>query len=81
MRNVYEAGGKELIELLNKYPQAVFTWGHNHSEADPCYGTVRFPGETINYGPKLEDSTGIHGMDALSAVKDVRTAMSTILTG
>ena len=25
--------------------------------------------------------TSIHGMDVLSAVKDVRTAMSTILTG
>lgn len=59
MRNVYEAGGKELIELLNKYPQVVFTWGHNHSEADPCYGTVRFPGETINYGPDLEDTMGL----------------------
>ena len=56
-RSVYGAGAKELLDVLNRYPQVIFTWGHNHSEADPSYGTVRFPGESITYGPNLEDTT------------------------
>ena len=55
-RSVYGAGGEELLELLNQYPQVIFLWGHNHSEADPSYSTVRFPGETITYGPELENT-------------------------
>lgn len=37
----------ELLRVLNKYPYVVYVWGHNHSEKDPCYGTVRLPGNTI----------------------------------
>ena len=59
-RTVYDAGAKELLDVLNQYPQVIFTWGHNHSEADPSYGTVRFPGETITYGPNLEDTVGLN---------------------
>ena len=60
MRTVYDAGAKELLDVLNQYPQVVFTWGHNHSEADPSYGTVRFPGETLTYGPTPEDTVELN---------------------
>ena len=59
-RTVFGAGAKELLDVLNQYPQVIFTWGHNHSEADPSYSTVRFPGETITYGPNLEDTTALN---------------------
>ena len=37
----------DLLTVLNKYPYVVYIWGHNHSEKDPCYGSVRLPGDTI----------------------------------
>ena len=59
-RNAYGAGAKELLEVLNQYPQVIFTWAHYHSEADPSYGTVRFPGETLTYGPNHEDAVELN---------------------
>ena len=63
MRSTYDetgaSGSEVLINVLNKYPQVIFTWGHNHSEADPSYGTVRLPGEIIQYGPDQSNSTEI----------------------
>lgn len=29
-----------LIEVLNKYPNVIFLWGHNHTFQDPRYGTI-----------------------------------------
>ena len=37
----------DLLSVLNKYPNVVYIWGHNHSEKDPAYGTIRLPGNTI----------------------------------
>ena len=59
MRSVYGAGAEELLAVLNQYPQVIFTWGHNHSEADPSYATVRFPGETITYGPDAANTVDL----------------------
>ena len=40
----------KLMDVLNKYPQVVFCWGHNHTENDPAYGTIRLPGDVIQCG-------------------------------
>ena len=45
----------ELLRVLNKYPYVVYVWGHNHSEKDPCYGTVRLPGNTIVPNASLDE--------------------------
>ena len=34
-------GNEKLIEVLNRHPNAVFMWGHNHTFQDPRYGTIR----------------------------------------
>ena len=60
MRNEFGAGAEELLAVLNQYPQVIYTWGHTHSEADPSYATVRFPGETITYGPDLENTVELN---------------------
>jgi len=45
----------ELLRMLNKYPNVVYVWGHNHSEKDPLYGTVKLPGNTIVPNAGLSD--------------------------
>ena len=45
----------DLLTVLNKYPYVVYIWGHNHSEKDPSYGTVRLPGNTIVPNANLDD--------------------------
>lgn len=37
----------DLLDVLNKYPYVVYVWGHDHSEKDPYYGTVKLPGNTL----------------------------------
>ena len=49
----------QLVALLNQYPQVVFLWGHNHTEQDPCYGTIRLPGDLIQTGEKAETAVEI----------------------
>ncbi len=39
----------ELIDVLNKYPNAIFVWGHNHSMGDDQYGVVYTPGSSLRY--------------------------------
>ncbi len=38
-----------LIEVLNKYPNVVFLWGHNHTFQDPRYGTICPAGSSFTY--------------------------------
>lgn len=45
----------DLLTILNKYPYVVYVWGHNHSEKDPLYGTVKLPGNTIVPNGSLDD--------------------------
>ena len=45
----------DLLTVLNKYPYVVYVWGHNHSEKDPNYGTVKLPGNTIVPNASLDD--------------------------
>lgn len=40
---------KSLIKVLNKYPNVIFLWGHNHTIRDTNYGTVKSTGDTIEY--------------------------------
>jgi len=39
--------GAETIDLLNQYPNVIFLWGHNHSNSDPMYKTIKGPGYSI----------------------------------
>ena len=39
----------KMIDVLNKHPNAVFFWGHNHSQSDPEYGTIKTAGDSITY--------------------------------
>ena len=38
-----------LIEVLNQHPNVIFLWGHNHTFADPRYGTIRSIGSKFTY--------------------------------
>jgi hypothetical protein len=38
-----------MIAALNDYPNAIFVWGHNHSQGDTNYGTIKLAGSTIQY--------------------------------
>lgn len=42
---------KAVIDVLNKYPNAVFMWGHNHSQKgnETHYGEVKSFGDSIQY--------------------------------
>jgi uncharacterized repeat protein (TIGR02543 family) len=37
----------EIIDLLNDHPNVIFMWGHNHSNADPMYQSVKGPNYTM----------------------------------
>ena len=39
----------KVIDLLNKYPNVIFLWGHNHSQTDNEYGQIRTDGDSITY--------------------------------
>ena len=41
------ANASELVKRLNKYPNVIFLWGHNHSLGDPEYGKVKKAGDKI----------------------------------
>ena len=47
----------KLINVLNKYPNVLFVWGHNHSSADPMYDKVYGPGDFIQIGPSIFGET------------------------
>ena len=57
----------DLLTILNKYPYVVYVWGHNHSEKDPNYGTVKLPGNTIVPNGSLEDRNS----DGLPAAREI----------
>lgn len=38
---------EDLLSLLNNYGNVIFLWGHNHSQNDTNYGTVKVKGDTI----------------------------------
>ena len=38
-----------LIEVLNKYPNVIFLWGHNHTFQDPRYGVIAPSGAKFTY--------------------------------
>ena len=37
----------KLIDVLNRYPNVIFLWGHNHSEFDPAYNTIGHAGDKL----------------------------------
>lgn len=43
------ANNEKLIEMLNRHPNVVFMWGHNHTFQDPRYGTIRPAGSKFTY--------------------------------
>lgn len=61
----------KVVELLNKHPETVFMWGHNHTEQDPNYGMIRVPGDIIQTGAKADTSKEIKFTYAcLGALRD-----------
>ncbi len=44
--------GQKLVDTLNKYPNVVVLWGHNHSDKDVNYFDIRHAGDTIEIVPK-----------------------------
>ncbi len=40
----------ELIDMLNMFPNIIFLWGHNHSNADTNYDKIFTAGDTIKVG-------------------------------
>lgn len=42
-------GSGKLIEVLNRHPNVIFMWGHNHTFQDPRYGTIRPAGSKFTY--------------------------------
>jgi uncharacterized repeat protein (TIGR02543 family) len=38
----------EMIDLLNQYPNVIMLWGHNHSNSDSMYQSIKVPGYTMN---------------------------------
>ncbi|NLL39301.1 MAG: hypothetical protein GX254_06925 [Clostridiales bacterium] len=47
----------KLISVLNKYPNVIFLWGHNHSSSDPMYDKICGPGDFIDIGPGVFGET------------------------
>jgi hypothetical protein len=43
----YSQYGSEVIDLLNQYPNVIFLWGHNHSNTDPMYQSIKGPGSNM----------------------------------
>lgn len=62
---------KEMVECLNKYPNAIFLWGHNHTEQDPNYGMIRYPGDVIQTGATADTTVEINFIyGCLGALRD-----------
>ena len=61
----------QVLDILNGYPQAIFLWGHNHTEADPNYGMIRVPGDIIQTGASVDTTKEIKFTYAcLGALRD-----------
>ena len=41
------SNAQALLDVLNKYPNVIFLWGHNHTTSDPHYDNVYLAGDTI----------------------------------
>lgn len=48
-------GNDALTEVLNRHPNVIFMWGHNHTFADPRYGTIRPAGSKFTWN--IDDTT------------------------
>ena len=54
---LHTAGGRttenarKMIAMLNRFPNVIYLWGHNHSVEDPGYGRIRFAGESLETSP------------------------------
>lgn len=42
---------KRMIEILNRHPNVIYLWGHNHTRKDTNYGTIKVAGDVIEYKP------------------------------
>ena len=61
----------QVLDILNNYPQAIFLWGHNHTEQDPNYGMIRVPGDIIQTGASVDTTKEIKFTYAcLGALRD-----------
>jgi len=44
----FTENASDMIDLLNNYPNVIFLWGHNHSNKDPMYQSIKGPGYTMS---------------------------------
>ncbi|NLO47297.1 MAG: hypothetical protein GX111_03105 [Clostridiales bacterium] len=54
------ANADDMIDVLNKYSNAVFLWGHNHTMNDPYYGQIITAGEQLQYTSSSSDKATIN---------------------
>jgi hypothetical protein len=76
----------KLINVLNKYPNVIFLWGHNHSDADPAYDDIYVPGDFIEIGePVFGETVKINftyaSAGAMNSIEYRSSASSTSLPG
>ena len=65
------AQAAQVLDVLNNYPQVIFLWGHNHTEADPNYGMIRVPGDVIQTTSSVDSTKEIKFTYAcLGALRD-----------
>ncbi len=72
----YSTRAAEFATMVNKYPNAIVLWGHNHTVTDPWYGQVKFAGAALtgitdpdkinftyaNLGAMNQGNNGANGM-------------------
>lgn len=60
---------KQMVELLNRYSNVVFLYGHNHTLQDDNYNVVHMPGDELEIGE--DEFSGIRfAYAAMGAVRD-----------
>lgn len=57
------------IETFNAYTNVLFTWGHNHTEADPMYTNILEPGDIITYNATGDTSEILFSYVGIGALR------------
>ncbi len=72
---------KDVIDVLNKYPNAVFVWGHNHSQGDSHYGEVKSFGDEIEYKSGSKEKINFTYVSAGSVYSTSQTRYGGVTVG
>ena len=69
----------KMIEVLNEHPNAIFFWGHNHSQSDPHYGEILVAGDTITYASGKTEEINFTYANAGGMYQDSQTNYSGVV--